>query len=261
VMRMANIQPCVTLTQYLLNRECPVDTEIRVMAYHSQQVLLLRHVQEQHLDQVLKRKEKEEEQPRAFSNHQIRSHLDSIAATEAEVKNVLFILVATPVEEVGRDHDFDWAVVEPSSYRSIIQLAGRVRRHRKSPVDDINISLMQYNWKGVQYNHKKDEKVFIKPGFEDTVLLDSHDMNDLVDVDALAERIDAIPRIQKPEDLKERKRLSDLEHYSIQSFLATRPTDCLTPDTLQGYLTSTWFLTACSSLSDSSIINPPLNFH
>ena len=24
---------------------------------------------------------------------------------------MLFIVVATPVEEVGRDHDFDWAVV------------------------------------------------------------------------------------------------------------------------------------------------------
>lgn len=30
----------------------------------------------------------------------------------------------------GRDHDYDWAIVEPSSMRSIIQLAGRIRRHR-----------------------------------------------------------------------------------------------------------------------------------
>lgn len=35
-------------------------------------------------------------------------------------------MLATAVAEVGRDHDYDWAIVEPSSMRSIIQLAGRV---------------------------------------------------------------------------------------------------------------------------------------
>jgi len=244
VIRMANIQPCVALTKYLLGMPCPEDTQVRVMAYHSQQVLLLRHVQEQHLDQVLKRKEHEGEQPEAFRNIQIRKHLDQIVKAEPLVKNVLFILAATPVEEVGRDHDFDWAVVEPSSYRSIIQLAGRVRRHRQSAVTRANISLMQYNWKGVRDRHKEKARVFYHPGFEEKVLLETHDMNDLVDVAALAERVDAIPRIQKPDDLKPTKYLSDLEHYSIRSLLATKPIGCLTPVTLQGYLTSTWFLTA-----------------
>lgn len=244
VIRVANISPCVALTKYLLGMKCPENTQIRGMAYHSQQVLLLRHVQEQHLDEVLKRKEREGEQPKALSNAFIRRHLDHIVKTEPQVTNVLFILVATPVEEVGRDHDFDWAVVEPSSYRSIIQLAGRVRRHRQSKVEHTNISLMQYNWKGIEFKHKKDEKVFRRPGFEDVVLLESHDLNDLVDVHALSERIDAIPRIQKPENLKETRRLSDLEHYSIRALLATRPIECLYPGTLQGYLTSAWFLTA-----------------
>jgi CRISPR-associated endonuclease/helicase Cas3 len=41
-------------------------------------------------------------------------------------------VLGSPVTEVGRDHDYDWAVVEPSSMRSLIQLAGRVRRHRAS---------------------------------------------------------------------------------------------------------------------------------
>ncbi len=244
VIRIANIQPCVALTKCLLTMPCPADTQIRVMAYHSQQVLLLRHVQERHLDQVLKRKERDGEQPGAFSNSQIRKHLDQIVKAEPEVKNVLFVLAATPVEEVGRDHDFDWAVVEPSSYRSIIQLAGRVRRHRQSPVTQSNISLMQYNWKGIRDHHREDAKVFNRPGFEEAELLESHDMNDLVDVTALEERVDAIPRIQKPDDLNPTKQLSDLEHYSIRSLLATKPKGCLTPGSLQGYLTSTWFLTA-----------------
>jgi CRISPR-associated endonuclease/helicase Cas3 len=129
------------------------------MAYHSRQVLLLRSEQERHLDQVLKRKEKREEQPAAFSNEVIRQHLDS-----TDDEHVIFILVATPVEEVGRDHDFDWAIVEPSSYRSIIQLAGRVLRHRKLEHDihKPNIALLQYNLRGL----RKAKVAFEKPGFE-----------------------------------------------------------------------------------------------
>ena len=89
----------------------------------------------------MKRKEKIGEQAVAFSEDVIRQHLDS-----TEHEHVVFILVATPVEEVGRDHDFDWAIVEPSSYRSIIQLAGRVLRHRKleQDIQKPNIALKGY---------------------------------------------------------------------------------------------------------------------
>ena len=205
VVRMANIQPCIALANYLLRVELPADTQIRTMPYHSQQVLLMRHKQEQHLDQVLKRKEGEAEQPKAFSDPVIRQHLDHIHQAEAQVKNVLFVLVATPVEEVGRDHDFDWAVVEPSSYRSIIQLAGRVRRHRKAEVQIPNISLLQYNWRGIRDKHRENAKVFNRPGFEDKVRLESHNLDELLDADALLQRVDAIPRIQKPKDLQHKK--------------------------------------------------------
>mgnify|MGYP003441893274 CR=1 FL=1 len=117
------------------------------MGYHSRQVLLLRSEQERHLDAVLKRKEKQGEQPIVFSNDVIRQHLDTTAS-----EHVIFILVATPVEEVGRDHDFDWAIIEPSSYRSIIQLAGRVLRHRslEKDIEQPNIGLLQYNLKGLR---------------------------------------------------------------------------------------------------------------
>lgn len=245
VVRMANIQPCIALANYLLSVELPADTQIRTMPYHSQQVLLMRHKQEQHLDQVLKRKEGDAEQPKAFSNPVIRQHLDHIHQSEPQVKNVLFILVATPVEEVGRDHDFDWAVVEPSSYRSIIQLAGRVRRHRKTAeVQTPNISLLQYNWRGIRDKHRENAKVFNRPGFEDKVRLESHNLNELLDADTLLQRVDAIPRIQKPKYLQHKKQLADLEHYVIHSLLANYRKESKGPAELQGYLREAWFLTA-----------------
>ena len=246
VVRMANIHPCVALAKYLLSTDIPADTQIRTMAYHSQQVLLMRHKQEEHLDKVLKRKQPEVEPPKAFSNPVIRRHLEQISSQEPQLKNVLFILVATPVEEVGRDHDFDWAVVEPSSFRSIIQLAGRVRRHRKTAVSEPNISLLQYNWKGIKNKHRDNFPVFNRPGFEGEGKnkLESHNLNSLVDANALLERLDAIPRIKKPQSLQPTKQLADLEHSVIKSLLADYRTESKGPAQLQGYLREAWFLTA-----------------
>ncbi|MBC5851025.1 type I-F CRISPR-associated helicase Cas3f [Vibrio metschnikovii] len=215
VVRVANIQPCVELTQYLLSCDWPADTEVRCMAYHSQQVLLLRHEQEKHLDEVLKRKEKAGKLPRTFAHPVIREHL-----TACQAKNLIFILVATPVEEVGRDHDFDWAVIEPSSFRSIIQMAGRVRRHRDGEVLEPNIGLLQYNIKGFK---GKDERVFNHPGYEtdSSTQLATHDLSELVDEKSLLQAVNAIVRIQKRAVLEPRNNLADLEHFATAKTLGT----------------------------------------
>jgi CRISPR-associated endonuclease/helicase Cas3 len=213
VVRVANIQPCVELTQYLLSCDWPVDTEVRCMAYHSQQILLLRHVQEKHLDEVLKRKEKAGEQPSAFAHPVIREHL-----TACQAKNLIFILVATPVEEVGRDHDFDWAVIEPSSFRSMIQMAGRVRRHRDGEIQEPNIGLLQYNVKGFKGGA---ERVFNHPGYEtdSATQLATHDLSELVDEKSLLQAVNAIVRIQKRAVLEPRNNLADLEHFATAKTL------------------------------------------
>ncbi|NNP73797.1 type I-F CRISPR-associated helicase Cas3 [Acinetobacter defluvii] len=237
VVRVANIPPCVALTQFLLNAEWSENIAPRSMAYHSRQVLLLRSEQERHLDSVLKRKEKQGEQPASFSNEVIRQHLDS---TDAE--HVIFILVATPVEEVGRDHDFDWAIVEPSSYRSIIQLAGRVLRHRRleQDIQEPNIALLQYNLKGL----RGAKVAFEKPGFEvnnDKFKLKTKNLSELIDLNQNTE-INAIPRIQANHPLKATEKLADLEHavlaYSLTNYkqVGAKP--------LNAWLTQYWFLTA-----------------
>ncbi|QEQ95575.1 type I-F CRISPR-associated helicase Cas3f [Neptunomonas concharum] len=215
VVRVANIQPCVELTKYLLSCDWPADIEVRCMAYHSQQVLLLRHEQEKHLDQVLERKESIGELPVAFANSIIRQHLNSSCK-----KNLLFILVATPVEEVGRDHDFDWAVIEPSSFRSIIQMSGRVRRHRDGEVTSPNIGLLQYNYRGFK---GEEERVFNRPGYEadQTTQLQSHDLKQLVDEQALLQSVNAVARIQKHSMLEPHKNLVDLEHFATAKTLGT----------------------------------------
>jgi CRISPR-associated endonuclease/helicase Cas3 len=236
VVRMANIRPCVALAKFLaMQRDGEV--EIKVMAYHSNQVLLLRQAQESYLEKILKRKESKEEEPRAFEDEIIRSHLD-----RCKTKDIIFVVVATPVEEVGRDHDFDWAVIEPSSYRSMIQLAGRVLRHRAIEVTHPNIALMQYNYKAFKGNDEEGEAYFNYPGYEVGITLETHDVKALVDTKSLAERLDATPRVLKPKKLKEKSSLSDLEHY--QTHMALTSYDKKGAKGLQGYLDESWFLTA-----------------
>lgn len=246
VVRCANISPCVALTEYLLDALWPDDVTVRVMAYHSQQVLLLRHAQEQHLDQVLKRKIPVNNPEGVFQHPVIRQHLDS-----GDSKHLIFILVATPVEEVGRDHDFDWAVVEPSSFRSIIQLAGRVRRHREPAGNESpNMGLLQHNLKGYR-GEKKD--VFSRPGYEqgDWQLNPSKSLSDVLDGRALQRGIDAVPRIMKDDSLPS-KQLAALEHFVISRTLgchyltgeAPGSYPANSPKSLWGYTDDYWWMTA-----------------
>jgi CRISPR-associated endonuclease/helicase Cas3 len=236
VMRVANIPPCVALTQYLMQSDWPENFAPKIMAYHSRQVLLLRSVQEHHLDTVLKRKEPKGDTPKVFENAVIRQHLDHAAQ-----ENVLFILVATPVEEVGRDHDFDWAVIEPSSYRSIIQLAGRVRRHRTWAVEQPNIAVMQYNLKALRQN---SQPAFTRPGYENksTLKLDTHNMCELINESALNERIDALPRMIEPHPIRAKSQLADLEHQAMNN--ALKSYDKKGPEYLQGWINECWWMTA-----------------
>lgn len=237
VVRVANIPPCVALTEFLMNTHWPEDIEVKVMAYHSQQVLLMRSVQEKHLDEVLKRKE-----PLAVFEH---PHIKQQLQTST-TQNIIYILVATPVEEVGRDHDFDWAVVEPSSFRSIIQLAGRVLRHRNGEPTQPNIALLQYNLKGLKQSNtpnKQRKAVFCRPGYEsDSFTLHSHCLNDLIDEKSIGECINAVPRISRPITLDPHNRLADLEHQAIASLLTKFKAKG--PESLEGWLSQCWWLTA-----------------
>lgn len=246
VVRVANIPPCVDLTRFLLNADWGENNAPKVMAYHSRQVLLLRNDQEKHLDTVLKRKEKLNEDPIAFSDPIIRAHIDNSSA-----ENIIFILVATPVEEVGRDHDFDWAVIEPSSYRSIIQLAGRVLRHRnlEESISKRNIAIMQYNLKGLNRN----PVAFDRPGFETNTnngqfKLKTKDLLELLDHQEEELSINALPRILERTGFDRTQKeapekLADLEHKRIHKALLSNDKGA---KYLDGWINEAWFLTGLS---------------
>ena len=213
LVRMANIEPLVEVALELYRLPWPEGVRVHLCVYHSQFPLLIRSAIENQLDHALNRR-----QPDAvFALTDIRKRLDDYPEEDH-----LFIVLGSPVTEVGRDHDYDWALVEPSSMRSLIQLAGRVRRHRAGECTTANIRVFETNlrhWRNGKGNEGKP--AYCKPGFEnDQFLLQTHSLNKLMDA---SERdvIDARPRIVARATLQPALRLVDLEHSRMQAAMLT----------------------------------------
>lgn len=209
LVRMANIEPLFDVALALFRLGAAEGMRIHLCVYHSQFPLLLRSAIESRLDATLKR-----EQPEAvFALPDIRQRLDRFDEPEQ-----LFIVLGSPVTEVGRDHDYDWALVEPSSMRSLIQLAGRVRRHRPEPCAAVNVQVFDSNLRHAEH---RDQPAFCKPGFENERpwLLNSHRLDKLLEAEQY-QRIDARPRIlERLAPLNAKGNLVDLEHARLQDWM------------------------------------------
>ena len=152
LVRMANIRPAIETARFLTDHF----PNAHVACYHSQDFTIQRSRKEKQLDRLLTRKNGD-----GNGSIEMDSDIrDRVSRTDSP--DVIFIVVATPVEEIGRDHDFDWAVIEPSSTQSIVQTAGRVNRHRLLPRTVPNIAILQVNFRKICGK----KIVFTKPGLE-----------------------------------------------------------------------------------------------
>ena len=212
LVRMANIDPLVDVACTLHALGAPDGKQIHLCVYHARFPLLQRSAIEFMLDGVLNRRD-----PQAVWHlPQVRRALDPY-----EQQDQVFVVLASPVCEVGRDWDADWAVAEPSSMRALIQLGGRVQRHRRLAGDAPNLLLFDTNLKHVERRNPGDP-AFSRPGFETSrhgrFPLDSHSLSRLL-VEEEYRRLDAVPRIQpRPvSDRLPRQRWVDLEHARMDA--------------------------------------------
>ncbi|MBA0187572.1 type I-F CRISPR-associated helicase Cas3f [Pectobacterium odoriferum] len=202
LVRMANINPLVAVARQLLAMPSPPDTCIHYCIYHSQHPLAMRSYIEQRLDAALMRNDADA----LWQVAEIRQAIEN-----APQQHHIFVVLATSVAEVGRDHDYDWAIVEPSSMRSFIQLAGRILRHRqdeqhvpKTP----NITLLSHNIRAL----RDKDVAYCKPGFEsDDEPLTTHDLRQLLQEEDYR-HLNAAPRIVQPAALTKPFSLVALEH-------------------------------------------------
>lgn len=211
LVRIANINPLVAIARLLYINPTPENFRIHYCVYHSQYPLAQRAFIESKLDQALNRKDQEAIWCLPEIQH---------ALTHYPEQNQLFVVLATSVAEVGRDHDYDWAIAEPSSMRSIIQIAGRIQRHRKQTPETENFYILAKNHKAL----KGKEIAYEKPGFEaNNRKLSSHNLAEILDAQQYAIPL-AIPSICSPPLNKESskppfKNLVVLEHMAYREIL------------------------------------------
>ncbi len=203
LVRMANINPLVAVAKNLLKISSPDNTMIHYCVYHSRYPLAIRSHLEGKLDSLLKRHD-----PDAIWQQE---DISKVLNEYQHINHHIFVVLASPVAEVGRDHDYDWAVVEPSSMRSIIQLAGRILRHRKQIPTMPNVCLLNQNYRSL-----KNESICFKwPGFESEELKAKSPkfLQDLIPKEQY-DSITAISKIVPPENVAEMN-LIGLEHKAI----------------------------------------------
>lgn len=164
LIRVANIRHAIDLAKYL-SKEI---SYAQIACYHANDWLISRFHKEKRLDFLLTRHKNSKKRP--TGNEHLYSDKEMLEIVQATTSNdIPFIVIATPVEEVGRDHDFDWGIIDASSVQSIVQTAGRINRHRLNVVNQPNISILQYNYKYCTNRDKpqpKKQAVFNRPGYE-----------------------------------------------------------------------------------------------
>ena len=215
LVRMANINPMVAVAKKMMGMEPRPGFHLHYCIYHGQHPLAVRSSMEKMLDTMLDR-----HHPQDLWKH---PEIKKVILNYPETHDHIFVVLATAVAEVGRDHDYDWAIVEPSSMRSIIQLAGRIQRHRKETPLSPNLLILSKNYKAL-IDNANEKPVFKKPGFETDKFngkfkLFSHDLHDLVTREEI-DVITSIPRIFQKPSLTPDKSLIDLEHAHLDAVLS-----------------------------------------
>jgi CRISPR-associated endonuclease/helicase Cas3 len=201
LVRIANITPLVAIAKRLYATALQPDTRIHYCVYHSQYPLALQSVIEEKLDRALSRHDEEKWWKESGIVEEIGRYSEP---------NHIFVVLATPVAEVGRDHDYDWAIAEPSSMRSLIQLAGRVQRHRNKEPSTENFYVLETNYKALN----GESPAFWKPGFETSKrMFFSHNLHDILKPELLKE-INASSRIEQPATLER-----DIESGKFKDFV------------------------------------------
>lgn len=224
IVRMANIDPLFDVARELFALGAPQDTRIHLCVYHARFPLAQRSAIEHQLDTALNRRGDGQE---VYRLPAIRAALDAHPE-----QNHLFVVLASPVCEVGRDWDADWAVAEPSSMRSLIQLAGRVQRHRGKRGEKPNVLVFDTNLRHFLSAKGPDDRpaaIFVRPGFEkEHVAADhpfrlvAHRLGKLMAPEEYR-TLTALPRIRPRvcDDWRPKQRLVDLEQ--------ARMADCMLP--------------------------------
>ena len=204
VVRWNNVAPSMMHACSLLADGLGDDVDVFVIPYNGTLLPVVRHELEKVINPMLRRKLEGGRDP-VLRNEHVRRVLDG-----STNKDVVIVVVTTSMEEVGRDHDFDWCVVEPGSARGLVQMVGRVLRHRERSIKATNVCVLQRCFRDMrnEWGGNPELPAFAYPGVETPFRkserkkaprLSSHDANLVYDVLTMSESVDARELIQTSE--------------------------------------------------------------
>lgn len=171
--RLTHVADVQAFAAYLAKRELPPHLAVRMVVYHSRLFPAVRHAVESLLDRLLLRK------PGAGGVDPLpeQPEIAGLLANLPEgATDLLVVVVASPVIEAGRDHDYDWIITEPTSLRSVVQVAGRCLRHRldRPPPQAANVRVLDYplaifGGQDVSARMDRPDEVYRHPGSGDAL--------------------------------------------------------------------------------------------
>lgn len=236
IIRFANTTPCVRCCRCILENDIDDNIDIYVLPFHSRNLMIHNSYQEQYMSKVLNRKENYWQEDNTIINK----------IKQSTKKNIMFVIVATTKIEIGCDYDVDWAVTEFSTLNSLVQLSGRVGRHRNFIAEQPNIAIMDYNIRSLRL--KNDTKIAFKfPGYESNIkigkdpkhrskalklILNTHRISNLLD-NTFLDSINSARLIKANTILKPTELVEDLEHKAFQLL-----NDKYTLSNIDGYINS-----------------------
>jgi CRISPR-associated endonuclease/helicase Cas3 len=163
LIKFNNTVDAFNFSQHLFNSDdLENNAVVKIECYHARHFPIRRNYTEESLSQLLNRKKGKAKKDQ-FENLSIVKNAIKIAK-ERNKKQILLLVVSTTIIEIGRDFDFDWGIIEPTSHWSIVQTAGRIMRHRHKDYCH-NISLLSHSMKAVRYA-KDQRKLYTRPGPE-----------------------------------------------------------------------------------------------
>lgn len=118
--QLVNVKDCQKLARGL-TRVKLAGLTVKVVCLHARLTLAVRSLIESRLDKML-----------------LRHDGDSVPLVDPDLSDAVWmasgdvvVVVVSTMESTGRDHDYDWGILETRDFGTIGQFAGRIRRHRK----------------------------------------------------------------------------------------------------------------------------------
>lgn len=158
LLAMGTVDSCIELSEFFALQNHP-DYDLKIVCHHARQHLVTRQFIDKELDKLLTRKNNA-----SPFDHEKLSGI---------IKHTI-VLVITTLEFIGRDHDYDWGIIDPVSQRMTIQACGRILRHRNTsgtnivllsePLGGYHVERSNKHNGDRKYKIKKRESVVSIPG-------------------------------------------------------------------------------------------------